>query len=51
MGHYMQSLYNWSDLPPDPYGSKWGYKIADFMFLPYISFINALTALECIKRY
>ena len=24
-----------------PYGSNWGHKIADFEFLPYISFIVA----------
>ena len=29
----------------------WGHKIADFVFLPYISFILAFRALECIKRY
>ena len=34
-----------------PYGSNSGHKIADFVFLPYISFINAFTALECIKRH
>ena len=38
--------------PPDPpYGSNWGHKIADFDFLPYISFIVAFIASECIKRY
>ena len=48
----VKSLDSQSDLPPDhPYGSNWGYKIADFVFLPYISFINAFTALECTKRY
>ena len=48
---YVQGLYSWSDLPPNPpYESSWGYKIADFVFLPYILFINAFTALECIKR-
>ena len=48
----MKSLDSWSDLPPTPpYGSSWGRKIADFVFLPYISFILAFTALECIKRY
>ena len=26
-------------------------KIVDFVFLPFISFILAFTALECIKRY
>ena len=56
----MKSLDSWSDLPPDPpppppppppYGSNWGHKIADFVFWPFISFILAFTALECIKRY
>ena len=32
-------------------GQTWGHKIADFVFLPYISFILAFRALECIKRY
>ena len=32
-----------------PYGSNWGHKIANFVFLLYISFIIAFTALECIK--
>ena len=26
-------------LPDPPYGSNFGHKIADFVFLPYISFI------------
>ena len=48
----MKSLDSGSDLPPDPpYGSIWGHKIADLVFLPFISFILAFTALECIKRY
>ena len=50
----MKSLDSWSDLPPDPpppYGSNWGHKIADFVFLPLISFILAFRVLECIKRY
>ena len=34
-----------------PYGSNWGHKIADFDILPFISFIIAFRALECIKRY
>ena len=34
-----------------PYGSNWGHKIADFEFLPYISFIVAFIPSECIKRY
>ena len=49
---YVDSLYSWSNLPSDPpYGSNWGHKIADLILLPYISFINAFTALECIKSY
>ena len=49
---YVKSLDSQSDLPPDPpYGLNWGHKIADFVFLPYISFILVLTALEYIKRY
>ena len=52
----MKSLDSQSDLPPipspSPYGSNWGHKIADFVFLPDIYFIlNAFRALECIKRY
>ena len=48
----MKSLGSWSDLPRiPPYGSNWGYKIADYVFLPFISFILAFRALECIKRY
>ena len=48
----MKSLDSRSDLPPtSPYGSSWGHKIANLTFLPYISFILAFTALECIKRY
>ena len=48
----MKSLDSWSDLLPDPlYGSNWGHKIADFVFLPLISFIPAFRVLECIKRY
>ena len=36
----MWRVYNWSDFPPGPlYGSNWGHKIADFVFLPYIAFI------------
>ena len=35
----MESLYGRLDLPLTPYyGSNWGHKIADFLFLPYISF-------------
>ena len=48
----MKSLCSQSDLPPDPpYGSNRAYKIADFVFLSYISFILAFRALECIKRH
>ena len=52
----MKSLDSRSDLPPDPpppssYGSNWSHKIAEFVFLPYISCILASRALECIKRY
>ena len=49
----MKSVDSWSDLPLDPptYGSNWGHKIANFVFLPYISFILAFTVLEYIKRY
>ena len=49
----MMSLDSQSDLPPayPPYGSNWGHKIVDFVFWPFISFILAFTALECIKRY
>ena len=37
----MKSLDSRSDLPYDPsYGSNWGHKIANFVFLPYISFIS-----------
>ena len=50
----MESLNSRSVLPPDPppsHGSNWGKKIADFEFLPDISFIVAFIASECIKRY
>ena len=49
----MKILDSWSDLPPDPppYGSNWGHKIADFVFLPLIAFILAFRVLECIKKY
>ena len=48
----MKSLDSWSDLPlHPPYGSNWGHKIADFVLLPYISFIVAFIASECIKTY
>ena len=46
---YAESLNIWSDLPPTlPYGSNWDHKIADFLFLPYISFIIAFT--DYVKR-
>ena len=49
---YVKSLDSQSDLPPTPpYGSNCGHKIANFVFLPYISFLLAFRALECIKRY
>ena len=48
---YVESLNSWSVLPPPPYVSNWGNKIADFEFLPCISFIVAFIASECIKRY
>ena len=49
---YVKSLDSQSHLPPSPpYGSNWGHTIDDFVFLPYISFILAFRALECIKRY
>ena len=38
-------------LTAPPYGSNWGHKIADFEFLPYISFTVAFIASECINRY
>ena len=36
--------------PDLPYGSNWGHKIADFVFLPFVSFIIAFIASECIDR-
>ena len=53
---YVKSLDSQSDLLPEPppppsCGSNWGHKIADFVFLPYISFILAFRALECNDRY
>ena len=63
---YVESLESKLNLPPNPpLGVKLGHKIADFdmlpdirsdlpltnfVFLPYVSFITAFTALECIKR-
>ena len=39
----MKSIDSWSGLPLDPplMGQTGGHKIADFVFLPYISFILA----------
>ena len=37
--------------PTSLYGSNGGHQIANFVFLHYISFINAFTALECINKY
>ena len=49
---YVESLNSRSVLPPaPPYGSNWGHKIADFEFLPYITFIVAFIPSECTKRY
>ena len=46
----MRSPDSQSDLPPDPpYESNWGHKISDFVFLPFISFFLAFTALEWIS--
>ena len=46
----MKSQNSWSDLPPDPpYGLNLGHKIADFVFLPYISFILAFRALNILR--
>ena len=48
----MESLNSRSVLPHGPpYGSNGCHKIADFEFFPYISFIVAFIASECIKRY
>ena len=48
----MENLNSRSVLSPDPlYGSNWGHKIVALEFLPYISFIVAFIASECIKRY
>ena len=46
---FIDVLSNQEDAPP--YGSNWGHKIANFEFLPSISFIVAFIASECIKRY
>ena len=46
----MENLNSRSVLPPDPpLWAKLG--IAALEFLPYISFIVAFIASECIKRY
>ena len=37
--------------PLTPLWVNWGHNIANFVFLPYISFIIAIRALECIERY
>ena len=49
----MESLNSRSVLPPDPppLWVKLGSQIAALEFLPYISFIVAFIASECIKRY
>ena len=48
----MESLNSRSVLPHGPpLWGQTGHKIADFKFLPYISFIVAFIASECIKRY
>ena len=48
----MESLNSRSVLPPDPpLWAKLGSSIAALEFLPYISFIIAFIASECIKRY
>ena len=47
----MESLDNHSNLTPGPtYELNWCNEI-DFMFLPFISFIIAFIALECMKRF
>ena len=48
---YVMSLDSRSGLPRLPYGSNCSHKITEFVFLPYIYFTLASTALECIKRY
>ena len=48
----MESLKSRSFLSPDPpLWAKLGSYIAALEFLPYISFIVAFMASECIKRY
>ena len=46
---HLDSIHRQSDLPPDPQNQ--GLKIGDFVFLPYISFITAVTPLGYINRY
>ena len=48
---YGESLESKSNSPDPLVRVKQGSKIADFDILPFISFIIALRALECIKRY
>ena len=45
-----QSLESQSALPPTPYGSQWGRKIADFVILAFIFFIIAFRGFECFGR-
>ena len=48
----MKSRDSRSDLPRPPLMGQTGViKIADLVFLPYISFIFAFRVLEFIKRY
>ena len=48
----MENLNSRSLLSPDPpHGSNWGHNIVALEFFPYISFIVAFIASECIKRY
>ena len=53
IGNHMWRVYIAGQFyaPTLPYGPNWGHKITDFEFLPYISFIVAFIASECIKRY
>ena len=53
IGNHMWRVYIAGQFYPmaPPYGSNWGHKIADFEFLPYISFIVAFIPSECITRY
>ena len=48
----MENLNGRSLLSPDhPHGSNWGHNIVAWEFLPYISFIVAFIASECIKKH